>query len=857
MQYRLRMLLEREGELATLRGLIDDLGAAGGKVVLIRGEAGIGKSALVEAFAAARSVDCRVLLGTCDDLYIPQPLTPFVDIGRTEPTLAEPLDEGDRSRAFEAALGLLSRSGRPNIMIIEDTHWADEATLDAIRYLGRRIARTNGLLLLTYRDGDVDYNHPLRGVIGDIPAPTMARIHLGGLSLSGVASILEGSSLDASEVLSATGGNPFMVTEVMSAADDRVPASLNDSVMARVRKLTIGSQEMLKLFSVIPESIDTPVALGLVSVDAGRLDECEQRGLLVCDARHVRFRHDLIRRTVESAMSASERLAKNRQALATLPRDTHPCLLVHCAAEAQDIDTLLDVAPRSARWAIAMRSRKQAIEDLRQVGPYLDRYSPERLGPLLDEWAELAYVIDDMAEAIRINELARAHYRQTGDRRAESRTLTRLARCHESAGRRERAETLAREAVEILGDDADGADLAVALEVNAYLQMMAGNVSAVPELVRRTLAAGGPDIDEEVLICSLNHRGVVANITGYPEGKASHDEARALAEVKGYWYEESRALLLQAWAAAEFRDLSVASDYARRAVASAVRHDLPSLETYAKALQARVLDFLGRWDEAADLARELSDAAAISQMVSLPILGAIEARKGRPAASEMLSQALELASVTGEFQRMAPAGIACAEYRWISGEEVVPVEELQRVMANGIELGFEWSSGAIAFWLWKLGALASPPAGIVEPYRLLIEGQAREAADIFEVHGIPYEQALALSHGDEREQLEALEQFEALGASAVAAKVRQQMRAQGISVTRGKGRTTRRHVAGLTARQAEVLGLLAEDLTNTEIADRLFVSPRTVENHVAAVLDKLDVSSRADAVEQARSSALL
>ena len=153
--------------------------------------------------------------------------------------------------------------------------------------------------------------------------------------------------------------------------------------------------------------------------------------------------------------------------------------------------------------------------------------------------------------------------------------------------------------------------------------------------------------------------------------------------------------------------------------------------------------------------------------------------------------------------------------------------------------------------------LSGTPEGIAEPYRLVIEGKPADAATIWEAKGVPYERALALMHADQESRLEALEIFETLGATAVAAKLSQSLRDQGVSLPRGRRRDTRRHAAGLTARQAEVLQLLDEGLSNIEIADRLFVSPRTVENHVSAVLTKLDSSTREEAVSGARTQGLI
>jgi len=851
------MLLEREKELAILDDLLAGLGSSGGKVVLVRGEAGIGKSSLVRQFVESHPDDLSTFWGTCDDLFIAQPLAPFWDMARVEPSLRGPVDDGDRARVVGVVMDLLSTSLRPSVVVIEDTHWADEATLDAIKYLGRRMARTNGLLVLTYRTGEIDYDHPLRGVIGDLPPQNVERVELHGLSLAAVSSIVAETSLDPQEVLTASEGNPLFVTEMASADEEAVPSSLQDSVIARVQKLSVEAQDMLKTLSVIPEPIPRSDALGLTGASEKWLDECERRGLLDSGTEMVRFRHELSRRAVEAAMTTGERAVSYRIVLEDLPEKTHPCLLIHCAAEVNDVDRLIDLAPRSARYAAAAGSHRQAVDDFRELAPHLDRFEPGALGPLLDEWAREEFYLDNIAEAIRLSEAALSYYREAGDRRAESKNLAQAAHFHENAGQRERAEELARQAVEILGANPDGADLARALEVNAYLHTMAGNVAVVPELVARTLEAGGPEIDQRILIRTLNHKGIVANISNYPEGRASLDEAWRRAEAAGQWYEESRALFNHAWAATEFRDLPTASDYIQRAIASATRHELPTLEAYGEAMYARVLELKGDWTQAEDLASDLLNTMALSRMVVLPVLGIIAARRGQDSAQSNLTEGWEMAVVANENQRLAPAAVALGEYAWLSGYVEAPLTEFREVMTAELDKGFRYSPGAIAFWLWKLGELAEVPEGIAEPYRLVMEGQAAEAAALWEAKGVPYDRAIALAHGDQKAQLEALEIFEALGATAVAAKLRKAMRDQGMSVPRGKGRKTRDHVGGLTARQAEVLQLLEDGLSNTEIADRLFVSPRTVEHHVSAVLAKLDSTTREEAVSRARSEGLL
>jgi len=222
----------------------------------------------------------------------------------------------------------------------------------------------------------------------------------------------------------------------------------------------------------------------------------------------------------------------------------------------------------------------------------------------------------------------------------------------------------------------------------------------------------------------------------------------------------------------------------------------------------------------------------------------------------MLGQAWEMAAVADEYQRKAPAATALAEYAWISGDADIPISESRKVMETRLHIYGGWPSGSIALWLWKLGELTEAPKGIAAPYRLVMEGEPLTAAEIWADLGCPYEQAIALTHSDSSAQLEALEILETLGATAVAAKLKQELRDQGISVPR-RSRKTSGPGVGLTARQTEVLALLAEGLSNLDIADQLFLSPRTVEHPVAAVMSKRNATTRDQAVTVAAEQGLL
>ena len=861
---RAQKLLEREDELDLLAGVLAELGSSGGRVVLVHGEAGIGKSALVREFLALHGDEANVLFGSCDDLLTPQPLGPFWDIAREEPSLFEALENGNRPGVLAAALDLLARPQRPTVLVVEDTHWADEATLDAIKFLGRRIVTSNSLLVVTYRDEEFDFEHPLRGVIGDLSPDGVVRIQLGGLSREAVSSAIAGSDLDAGQVFEATDGNPLLVKEMAAVEGDTIPASVQDSVMARVGKLTAHAHEGLTILSVIPERITTEEISQLIGGTQGWLVECERRGLVEVGDGFVRFQHELIRRAVEQTLTPSEKVALNAMVLQSLPRDTDPARMVHHAVEAHDIAALVEFAPAAARAAAAVGSHREAVEHYRQLNPHIDRLAAEIKGPILDAWAgeegAVRYVsggTPSLSEAIRVNGLARAHYRQRGDRPAESAALAYEVRlCHWS-GQRSRAEQHAREAIEVLGPDPAGRDLARALDANA---LMAGgrDNDACLELVERALEAAGPDIDDSVLSTCLKRKGFIAHLTNYPAGRASFEEAAQLAQTIGDWTSAWVVIVDHASLAIEFRDFPAAADLLERALAIAQRDEQPVGVPYTMVLSATLLDFKAEWEQAEDLARQhLQEDYHRINTYTLPVIGVIEARRALPTAAATLEQAWEAVCRNGEVDREAAGAAAIAEHAWIYGRAVVPIFELTAVLEAAIGFGLKWSSGSVAMWLWKLGELAGAPDGIAEPYRLVIEGEPMAAAELWAEIGCPYERAIALAHGDTNARLEALEIVEALGATAVAAKLRQELSDQGVAAPSGWGAETKDHRVDLTARQAEILSLLAEGLSDVEMADRLFLTPRLVEHHLAALMSKLESSSRKEALATAAEFGLL
>ena len=306
-------LLEREDALSTLEAAFGAVVAGHGGVALVSGEAGIGKTSLVRAFVARERRATRVLAGACDDLAVPRPLGPFLDIARELPGLAVELGQGgvDAARLVLDALG----GSGSTICIVEDAHWADEATIDVLTYVARRVESVPALLVVSFRDDEVGPDHPLRRALAATPAGRTHRLELERLSVEAVA-LLAGTEVDATALRAITGGNPLFVREALASGPGRTPASVRDAVLARAARLSDAARAVAELVSVFPARPSLPLleesAESAESLHAG-LSECERGGLLAVEHDLVGFRHELARWAVEESLAGPRRRDLNRR----------------------------------------------------------------------------------------------------------------------------------------------------------------------------------------------------------------------------------------------------------------------------------------------------------------------------------------------------------------------------------------------------------------------------------------------------------------------------------------------------------------------------------------------------------------
>jgi DNA-binding CsgD family transcriptional regulator/tetratricopeptide (TPR) repeat protein len=852
-------LLERDRCLADLAEWLGAAGERGGCIALVGGEAGIGKTALLQEFSKQQR-KARVLWGACDALFTPRPLAPLHDIARqTQGALLTAVNSGaNRDEIFTAALDELER-GANALVVFEDMHWADEATLDLIKYLGRRIHRTRVMLTVTYRDDEVGPRHPLRFVIGDLPRASTRRMSLSPLSEAAVAQLARQAGWPSKGLHRITDGNPLFVTEVLAAVADTVPVTVRDAVLARTVRLSPAAREIAELVCVIPGKTEAWLLEQAARPDEAGIEGCLSIGMVRDEDGSLAFRHELVRRALEDSLSQPRHQNLHARVLAVLAaRPAIPAArLAHHADGARNAEEVLRFAPVAATQAAAVGAHREAASHYQVALRYAQALSPDERARLQEQLSYECYLTGQHEHGIEAQRSALEIWRASGQRVKEGDALRWLSRLSWFAGRRAEANQYGADAVTTLESLPPGPELAMAYSNRADLDLESHEADSAIDRARRAITLAEAWANDEILSHGLNTLGTMRLIGGDTGGWADLDRSLQLALAGGFQEEVARAYTSLSAMAVSRRQYDQSSRYLHEGLAYCEEHDLDSLRLYMLAYRARMRFEQGDWRGASEDAEAVlrhPRATPITRIPALRTLGHLRIRRGDPDASAPLEEARAIAGPIQELQRIGTLAAVCAEAAWLGGDregvlrEVQPAYELARRQRD------PRMNGELAAWLWRVGALEQPPMDIAEPYALEISGDWRGAARAWKALGCPYEHACVLAwYGTEPAQREALAILDQLGAAPAARVLRKQMRTQGVrGVPRGSRMSTRSNPHGLTRREAEILALLSEGLRNSAIAKRLFVSTKTVDHHVSAILSKLGVSSRAEAVAMAR-----
>jgi DNA-binding CsgD family transcriptional regulator/tetratricopeptide (TPR) repeat protein len=711
------------------------------------------------------------------------------------------------------------------------------------------------MLVVTYRDDEVGTGHPLRFVLGDLPQKAVKRLSLPPLSEDAVTTLARRAGCSLGNLYAITGGNPFFVTEALAGkAPEGAPPTVCDAVLARAARLSPAARSVMELVSVVPARAEMWLLEAIANPAPNVVEECVGTGMLQTEARTLSFRHELARIAVEDSLTCSRRQSLHTQVLKALcertSNDVQVARLVHHADNAGDRGAVLRFAPKAARQAAALSAHREAASHYETALRYAQTLPPGERAELLEGRSYECYLTHQMEEARQARLAALAIWKDLGRRDRQGDSLRWISRLSHCSSHKAEAERSAIEAVTILEGLPPGSELAMAYGDLSRQHMLAQQTEEAVHWGMRACELAEKLGATDVLVPALTNVGSARALAGDKEGFALLERSFQLSLTNDLADEVSRAYENFGYISVHHRDYERALSYLNEGISYTTERDIDNWTLHILVWRIRAYFEQGLWAKADEDLSRILERHSVDPYVTIPALtalGHLRVRRGDPDAMAALTAARDLVPQTGILMHVAPLAVAHAEAAWWSGDITGALDDLGAAYDLAKSKNESRALGELAFWIWRAGAV-SQPLNETDPYALQLAGDWRRAADMWGRIGCPYEQATALADGEEAAQLRALEIFEQLGAHPAAEALRQKLRSSGVrGIPRGPRPATKENPAGLTTRQMEVLALLAEGLSNTEIANRLYISPKTVDHHVSAILGRLDAHSRAEA----------
>jgi DNA-binding CsgD family transcriptional regulator len=882
-------VFEREREIALFDQCLDKTTFGQGSVVFVSGEAGIGKTTLLRMLAARAPGNWNIHWGSNDDLSTPRPLSPLLDIaqdiGLSEHNLLNSKTIDRQSDIFGAFLGALRERKKPSLILFEDMHWADSATCDLVRFIGRRMSNLPLLWVLSFRDDEISLNHPLRRVIADLPNTDTIRMPLAPLTPIAIQAMVQEAGLlnelPVTHLHRLTAGNPFFISEFLASksnngkpsaqlaaeAESNLPLTVRDAVLGRAQRLSEAARALLDLACLEPNRIEVDFLTRLHEGPiAGLLGECIQAGVLRLsdDSSTIEFRHEIARRAIESTLSMPFRAALHKR-YAELIDDDRPTDLarkVYHAKRAGLGAVVLHWAPKAAEQAARLGAHQQAADHYKSCLAFTDLVGLEQKALLHELWsyeAGIAQVINE--EVIRSRQIALEIRRHLKHDREVGINLRWLSRFYWYLGRADQATTYAEEAIQVLEGIGAPRELAMAYSVRSQLYMLADQTDEAISWGNRAIALADTVGEIETKIHALNNVGTAQLFAHRPEGKEKLETSLALALEHGFDEHAARVYTNMSEYMVTYYHFAEAEHFLQEGIRFDNDHDLDSWTHYLVGWLAFLRCEQGRYAEAESIANSVLARPNLTPLMRLPaltVLGMVRMRAGHQDGYLLLQQASAIAEPLAEPQRTVTLECALCEAAWLRGDLASAIGHLSKAKASFAQGDNIYQDGEIGLWTRRCGIKLSDSTNQAAVFKLEIDAQSdsdyAKAGAAWKNLGAPYRQALALAHGGLPEMNQAIAILTNLGARPALDWVRQRAMQLGLKgVRRGPYKASQESSFGLTAKEQAVLDLMLQDLSNQDIAKTLSRSARTVEHHVENIVSKLKAKNRAQAISVAAS----
>ncbi|MGZ3922366.1 MAG: AAA family ATPase [Flavisolibacter sp.] len=855
-------LIERDGTLNHLQAVFEKVEQGQGHCVFIYGEAGIGKTSLVREFTSKVKKRANVYQGTCDALFTPRPLAPLYDVLLQLQDKSFETNSGfeDRYTSFNRFFYEIKCKSDSCVVIFEDIHWADESTLDFIKFFSRRITQLKCLFLLTYRDMEVHSQHSLTNVFGQLDPDSSVRLQLLPLSKSAVEKMAGEKGYKGEDVYAISGGNPFYVNEILASYSLGVPDNIRNLVLSIYNRLEERNKNVWQILSVLPAAFEIRYLEAMDPSYAANIHSFLDLKIVVINDGLISFKHELFRRTIESSLSPFLRIELNKRILYLLresfEKNGEIERIIHHAKAANEHEIVVKYAPVAAKQAIKLGAHLQASKLYLAAIEYYQGREVEALISFYEPYAYECYLSSQIEEAIIYTGKLIQLLEKRRNTEKESYSLQLLSRLWWLKGNKINSERCAVEAINLLVDEPASATKAMAFSCLSELKMHSDETEECISWGKKAMEMARQAGDQKALCHALNNVGTALSRTQSmrEEGFDLLKQALEIASGNSFEDEVARAYANLGSSALIMKNYSCARKYLEKGIEYVEEKDLNTWPLFLRAKMSRFHLEKGAWDKAAEIAeRVINDGVnnRIGRTEAFVVLAKIKMRTGSGDPLPFLLEAKEIAIPAPELSDIIHVLVAMLEYEWITGQRLIE-DEIVDLAVNRAGQNGNILSSEFAFWLWKVRKLPVRFSDFYEGYPFNDSGDASKAAVLWNSIGCPYEQALMLFQGDYTSKIQALDIVDKLGARITFDKMKRIMMASGFRrIPRGIRRTTRANSANLTLRELDVLLFLKEGLQNKEIADRLFISSKTVENHISSILFKLDVNSRIKAVRQA------